>query len=47
MLDVKDAFNARYGNNATCIALIIHDTVINTIIEVSDLSILATCFPRG
>ena len=33
---IKGAFNARYGNNATCIAFSIQDTVINVIIEGSD-----------
>ena len=41
---VKGAFNDMYGNNFTCIAFRIQDTVINSIIEGSDLSILATCF---
>ena len=36
MVIVKGGFNARYGNNSTCISLRIHDTVINAIIEVID-----------
>ena len=49
MVIVKSAFNARYGNgnNVTCIAFSIRDTVINAIIEVIDWSIIVTCFPRG
>ena len=36
MVIVKGDFNDRYGNNAICVAFVIQDTVINTIIEVSD-----------
>ena len=45
----KVDFNAtgRYRNNATCIDFSIQDNVINTIIEVSDWSILETYFPRS
>ena len=47
MVIVKGAFNARYENNATCIAFSIQDTVITAIIEVSGWSILVTCFLSG
>ena len=32
MVTVKSAFNARYGNNTTCIASSIQDTVISAIV---------------
>ena len=43
----KGAFNSRYVHTAICIYFIIQDTGINAFIEVSYLSILATCFLRG
>ena len=44
---VTGAFNDMYFNNDTCLVFSIQDTVINTIIEVSDWSILATYFLSG
>ena len=35
MVIIKGSFNDRYVNNATCIAFIIQDILINAIIEVS------------
>ena len=43
----KGAFNASYGNNATCIDFSIQDTVINTFIERSGWSIHATFLISG
>ena len=42
MVIVKGALNDRFGNNSTCIAFIIQDTVINSIIEVRGWSIPET-----
>ena len=42
-----DAFNARYGNNSTCISFSTQDTVINSGIEISGLIILAACLLSG
>ena len=44
---IKYDFNDRYVNNATCIAFIIQVNVINAMIEVSGLSISATCLLSG
>ena len=47
MVIVKFALDNRYENNATCIFFSIQDTVINAIIEVSNLIILATFLLSG
>ena len=47
MVIVKGALNDRYGNNSTCIAFNIQDTVINDIIELIDWIILATFLLSG
>ena len=47
MVIVRGDFNSRYGNNAKYVAFSIQYTVINATIEVSDLSILVTCFIIG
>ena len=44
MVIIEVSSNDRYGNNSACLDISIQDTVINTMIEVSDLSILATCY---
>ena len=47
MVIIKGSFNDRYVNNATYIAFIIQDILINAIIEVSAWRILETCLLSG
>ena len=47
MVIVIGAFNARYGNNFTCIDFSIQDTVINYIIEISGCNMITTFLISG
>ena len=47
MVIVNGDISDKYGNNVACISFSIQDIFIDSIIELSDWSIIATCFLIG